>query len=81
MVTLMTVVTFYFDTALDLGMGAALVYEQEEGSPAGCTSPSPPTSPSRWCSASLAVPRRPADRRRCSTSRSYVGRVPVASGR
>src|SRR5690606_35156825 len=30
MVTLM-VVTFYFDNALDLGMGAALVYEQEEG--------------------------------------------------
>lgn len=30
MVTLM-LVTFYFDNALDLGMGAALVYEQEEG--------------------------------------------------
>ena len=30
MVTLM-IVTFYFDNALDLGMGAALVYEQEEG--------------------------------------------------
>ncbi len=30
MVTLM-VVTFYFDNALDLGMGAALVYEQEKG--------------------------------------------------
>ncbi len=30
MVTLM-VVMFYFDNALDLGMGAALVYEQEEG--------------------------------------------------
>lgn len=30
MVTLM-VVTYYFDNALDLGMGAALVYEQEEG--------------------------------------------------
>ena len=30
MVTLM-VVTFYFDNALDLGMGAALVYEQETG--------------------------------------------------
>jgi O-antigen/teichoic acid export membrane protein len=30
MVTLM-IVTFYFDNALDLGMGAALVYEQEKG--------------------------------------------------
>jgi len=30
MVTLM-VVTYYFDNALDLGMGAALVYEQEKG--------------------------------------------------
>ena len=30
MVTLM-LITFYFDNALDLGMGAALVYEQEEG--------------------------------------------------
>lgn len=30
MVTLM-VVTYYFDNALDLGMGAALVYEQEQG--------------------------------------------------
>jgi lipopolysaccharide exporter len=30
MVTLM-VVTFYFDNALDLGMGAALIYEQETG--------------------------------------------------
>jgi len=30
MVTLM-VVTFYFDNALDMGMGAALVYEQEQG--------------------------------------------------
>ncbi len=30
MVTIMLVV-FYFDNALDLGMGAALVYEQEEG--------------------------------------------------
>jgi PST family polysaccharide transporter len=30
MVTLM-VVTYYFDNALDMGMGAALVYEQEEG--------------------------------------------------
>ena len=30
MVTLMMIV-FYFDNALDLGMGAALVYEQEEG--------------------------------------------------
>lgn len=30
MVTLM-IVTLYFDNALDLGMGAALVYEQEEG--------------------------------------------------
>lgn len=30
MVTLM-IVTFYFDNALDLGMGAALVFEQEEG--------------------------------------------------
>ncbi|MEI2640420.1 MAG: oligosaccharide flippase family protein [Microthrixaceae bacterium] len=30
MVTLM-IFTFYFDNALDLGMGAALVYEQEEG--------------------------------------------------
>ncbi|MFM7069081.1 MAG: oligosaccharide flippase family protein [Actinomycetes bacterium] len=30
MVTLM-IVTFYFDNALDLGMGAALVYEQETG--------------------------------------------------
>lgn len=30
MVTVM-IVTFYFDNALDLGMGAALVYEQEKG--------------------------------------------------
>lgn len=30
MVTLM-IVTFYFDNALDLGMGAALIYEQEAG--------------------------------------------------
>ncbi|MGB6058923.1 MAG: oligosaccharide flippase family protein [Microthrixaceae bacterium] len=30
MVTLM-IVTFYFDNALDLGMGAALIYEQETG--------------------------------------------------
>lgn len=30
MVTLM-LITFYFDNALDLGMGAALVYEQEDG--------------------------------------------------
>jgi lipopolysaccharide exporter len=30
MVTLM-VVTYYFDNALDLGMGAALIYEQEKG--------------------------------------------------
>ncbi|HTO00524.1 MAG TPA: oligosaccharide flippase family protein [Microthrixaceae bacterium] len=30
MVTLM-IVTFYFDNALDLGMGAALIYEQEDG--------------------------------------------------
>lgn len=30
MVTLM-IILFYFDNALDLGMGAALVYEQEEG--------------------------------------------------
>jgi PST family polysaccharide transporter len=30
MVTVM-IVTFYFDNALDLGMGAALVYEQEQG--------------------------------------------------
>lgn len=30
MVTLM-IFTFYFDNALDLGMGAALIYEQEEG--------------------------------------------------
>ncbi len=28
---IMTVVLLYFDTALDLGMGAALVYEQESG--------------------------------------------------
>lgn len=30
MITLM-IVTYYFDNALDLGMGAALVYEQEKG--------------------------------------------------
>src|SRR3954453_23557217 len=30
MITVM-LLTFYFDSALDLGMGAALIYEQEEG--------------------------------------------------